>query len=89
MHGLRKTAARMLAEVGCSAHRTASVTGHKSAAEIEPYYTKAADQKRLASASIHRLEQRNRTASGKRPHSKVSNKELGALKWLHNINHKN
>jgi integrase len=32
MHGLRKTAARMLAEIGCSAHEIASVAGHKSRA---------------------------------------------------------
>jgi integrase len=75
MHGLRKTAARMLAEVGCSAHQIASVTGHKSLTEIERY-TKAADQKRLASAAIHRLERNgNRTASGKRPRSKVANRK--------------
>jgi integrase len=65
MHGLRKTAARMLAEIGCSAHEIASVTGHRSLTEIERY-TKAADQKRLAKAAIHRLERNgNRTASGK------------------------
>jgi len=45
MHGLRKTAARMLAEVGCPALEIMAVTGHKSLAEIERY-TRAADQKR-------------------------------------------
>jgi integrase len=66
MHGLRKTAARMLAEVGCSEHEIASITGHKSLAEIQRY-TKAADQKRMATAAIHRLEQNgNRTATAKR-----------------------
>jgi integrase len=66
MHGLRKTAARMLAEVGCSAHQIASVTGHRSLKEVERY-TNAADQKRLATAAIHRLEQNgNRTATAKR-----------------------
>jgi integrase len=77
MHGLRKTAARMLAEAGCSAHQIASITGHKSLAEIERY-TKAADQKRMATAAIHRLERNgNRTASGKRTRREVANK------WLH------
>jgi len=67
MHGLRKTAARMLAESGCSAHQIASITGHKSLTEVERY-TKAANQKRMATAAIHQLEQNgNRTASGKRP----------------------
>jgi integrase len=73
MHGLRKTAARMLAEAGCSVHQIASVTGHQSLKEIERY-TKGADQKRLATAAIHRLEQnRNRTRSGKRTPKKVAN----------------
>jgi integrase len=76
MHGLRKTAARMLAEAGCSAHQIASITGHKSLAEIERY-TKAADQKRMATAAIHRLERNgNRTASGKRSGGEVANKRL-------------
>ena len=51
MHGLRKTAARMLAEVGCSTHEIASITGHAALAEIERY-TKAANQKKLATAAI-------------------------------------
>jgi len=37
MHGMRKTAARMLAKAGCSALQIASITGHKSLAEIERY----------------------------------------------------
>ena len=73
MHGLRKTAARMLVEAGCSTHQIASVTGHRSLKEIERY-TKGADQKRLATAAIHRLEQ-NRTASAKRSPRKVPNKD--------------
>jgi integrase len=75
MHGLRKTAARMLAEAGCSAHQIASVTGHRSLKEIERY-TRGADQKRLATAAIHKLEQnRNRTASAKRASRKVQNED--------------
>jgi len=67
MHGLRKTAARMLAEAGCSAHQIASITGHRSLTEIERY-TRAADQKRMATAAIHRLERNgNRTATAKPP----------------------
>jgi integrase len=46
-HGLRKAAARRLAEAGCSANVIASITGHKSLNEIERY-TKAADQVRMA-----------------------------------------
>jgi integrase len=66
LHGLRKTAARMLAEVGCSVHEIASVTGHASLPEIARY-TKAANQRTMATAAILRLEQNgNRTSSGKR-----------------------
>jgi integrase len=67
LHGLRKTAARMLAEVGCSAMQIASITGHRSLKEIERY-TRAADQKTLSSAAILKLEQNTKgTSTAKRP----------------------
>jgi integrase len=67
LHGLRKTAARMLAEVGCSTLQIASITGHRSLREIERY-TAAANQRTLATAAILKLEQNaNRTESAKRP----------------------
>jgi integrase len=74
LHGLRKTAARMLAEVGCSTHEIASITGHRSLKEVERY-TEAANQRTLATAAIHKLERnaigtpiakRDRTLSAKR-----------------------
>lgn len=46
-HGLRKAAARRLAEAGCTAHQIASITGHRTLREIERY-TRAVDQQRLA-----------------------------------------
>jgi len=46
-HGLRKAAARRLAESGCSAHEIMAITGHRSLAEVERY-TRAASQERLA-----------------------------------------
>jgi integrase len=52
-HGLRKAAARRLAEVGCTSHEIASITG-QSLQEVERY-TRAADQVRLAEAAIHKL----------------------------------
>src|SRR5262249_35299520 len=52
-HGLRKAAARRLAEAGCTVHEIASHTGHASLGEVERY-TKAADQKRLAQAAMAR-----------------------------------
>jgi integrase len=50
-HGLRKAAARRLAEAGCSANVIAAVTGHKSLREVARY-TMAADQLRLARQGI-------------------------------------
>jgi integrase len=50
-HGLRKAACRRLAELGCSVHEIAAMSGHKTLKEIERY-TKAADQARLARAAM-------------------------------------
>lgn len=56
-HGLRKAAARRLAEAGCSANEIASITGHKTLAEVERY-TREVDQKKMARAAIDRLPER-------------------------------
>lgn len=53
-HGLRKAAARRLAEAGCSANQIMSVTGHKSLKEVERY-TRAAGQKLLAQSAMKRV----------------------------------
>jgi integrase len=53
-HGLRKAAARRLAEAGCSANEIAAVTGHATLEEVARY-TLAAEQKRLAQSAIKRL----------------------------------
>jgi integrase len=53
-HGLRKAAARRLAEIGCSAHEIAAITGHATLAEVQRY-TKAADRKRLAQSAMKKL----------------------------------
>jgi integrase len=50
-HGLRKAAARRLAEAGCTAPQIAAVTGHKSLREVE-LYIKDAAQIGLADAAI-------------------------------------
>ena len=55
--GLRKAAARRLAEVGCTTKQVAAVTGHKSLNEIERY-TRAADQERLAQEAVAKLRRR-------------------------------
>jgi len=54
-HGLRKAAARRLAEAGCSANEIAAITGHATLAEVARY-TKAAEQRKLAKAAMTRLE---------------------------------
>lgn len=53
-HGLRKAAARRLAEAGCSMHEIAAITGHKTLSEVSRY-TKAAEQKKLAEAAMRRI----------------------------------
>ena len=55
-HGLRKAAARRLAEAGCTTHEIAAVTGHATLKEVERY-TKEANQKRLAEAAFATLRQ--------------------------------
>ena len=53
-HGLRKAAARRLAEAGCTEHEIAAITGHASLREIARY-TKAVDQKKLATAAMEKV----------------------------------
>jgi integrase len=50
-HGLRKAAARRLAEAGCTAHEIGAITGHASLTELVRY-TRTADQRRLAEAAM-------------------------------------
>jgi integrase len=59
-HGLRKAAARRLAEAGCSTHEIAAITGHASLKEVARY-TEAADRNRLAVSAMAKI----RTLSGK------------------------
>lgn len=64
VHGLRKLAAAMLADAGCSTHEVAAITGHETLSMVQ-LYTKSADQQRLASAAVHRLETGGRGNRGK------------------------
>ena len=52
-HGLRKAAARRLAEAGCSANEIMAVTGHKTLSEVERY-VRAAEQEWLNEAAMKR-----------------------------------
>jgi integrase len=81
-HGLRKAAARRLAEAGCSASEIAAITGHKTLAEVERY-TRAADQVRLARQAIQR---QSENESGKPGLDEVANTtdealEINSLLW--------
>ncbi|MFX6357469.1 tyrosine-type recombinase/integrase, partial [Acinetobacter baumannii] len=81
-HGLRKAAARRLAEAGCSASEIAAITGHKTLAEVERY-TRAADQERLARQAIQR---QSTNQSGKPLSDEVANTtdevlKINSLMW--------
>jgi integrase len=43
-----------LAEIGCTAHQIAAITGHASLSEVQRY-TKAADRKRMAREAMAKL----------------------------------
>jgi integrase len=57
-HGLRKAAARRLAEAGCTSHQIAAITGHRTLGEIERY-TKAAEQRTLANSAMAQLQNKD------------------------------
>jgi len=60
-HGLRKSAARRLAEAGCTEHEIGAITGHASLHEVQRY-TRGADQRRLAISAISKI--KSRTSGG-------------------------
>lgn len=53
-HGLRKAAARRLAEAGCSAHEIMAITGHRTLKEVDRY-TRAAAQRGLAGSAMAKV----------------------------------
>lgn len=59
-HGLRKCAAAMLAEAGCTTKEISAITGQS--AQMVEHYTRQADQRHLALAAVAKLE----NARGKR-----------------------
>jgi integrase len=59
-HGLRKAAARRLAEAGCSEKQIAAVTGHTTLKEVARY-TRAANQERLAADAVDMLSNKRRS----------------------------
>ena len=59
LHGLRKCAARHLAEAGCSESEIMAITGHRTSRMVG-HYTKAANKKQQATAAIVKLELRRK-----------------------------
>lgn len=53
-HGLRKAAARRLAEAGCSPHEIMAITGHTTLKEVERY-TREANRRGLADDAMRRI----------------------------------
>lgn len=70
-HGLRKAAARRLAEAGCSARQIAAITGHRSLREVERY-TAAADQAALADAAMAAITGSDRERKLANPRNRVA-----------------
>ena len=58
-HGLRKAAARRLAEAGCTTLEIMAITGHREIEEVERY-TRSANQRNLATVAIDKLQRSNR-----------------------------
>lgn len=75
MHGLRKTAARILAEAGCDVLQIMAITGHKSL-PVLLQYVKDAQQRTLGRAAILQLEKhQTRTAIAKPPGSTTAKRK--------------
>jgi integrase len=53
-HGLRYSAAKTLAEAGCSTHQIAAITGHKTLGMVQKY-SKGVEQRRLATEAMTKL----------------------------------
>lgn len=78
-HGLRKAAARRLAEAGCSNQVIKAITGHVTDAEVTRY-TKAADQERLADVAIRALTKTDRVRKMANRGKRLANSGSTALK---------
>jgi integrase len=51
LHGVRKTTASILGEIGCTPHEIMAITGHQSLKEVQRY-TAGADMKKLAQEAM-------------------------------------
>ncbi|MGE5500923.1 MAG: tyrosine-type recombinase/integrase [Ignavibacteriales bacterium] len=71
-HGLRKAAARRLAEAGCTVHEIMSVTGHRTLKEVARYTAKA-DQKRRAESAMAKVGKTETEQSLSNPDNRLAN----------------
>ena len=63
LHGLRKLAAKTLAENGATTKQIKAILGHKSA-QMAELYTRAAERRRLAEAGIRKIAPKLRDDDG-------------------------
>jgi hypothetical protein len=66
LHGLRKAAARTLADAGCSEAVIMAIIGHVTSRMVT-HYTKSADRTNRARAAILKVERAGRRRNDKRP----------------------
>ena len=91
MHGLRKAAARRLAEAGCTDRQIMSITGHKTAQEVGRY-TRSAEQMKLAEQAMGLLKVSNPASSVRHFNDQVYDKSAqfeGAGRPGGDLNHPN
>lgn len=65
-HGLRKAAARRLAEAGCTAHEIMAITGHASLKELERY-TRTVSQAKTAEVAMGKIANSGSQTHGQTP----------------------
>ena len=74
-HGLRKAAARRMAEAGCTPHEIKAVTGHSTLAEVARY-TEAVNRAALADSGLEKvLRAKSGTKMANRPRVVSQNEE--------------
>lgn len=74
-HGLRKAAARRLAEAGCTPHEIMAITGHRTIKEVQRY-TERVERARLADTGM------KKTDPGTRTYKPSTNRQKSRLKSI-------
>lgn len=65
-HGLRKAAARRLAEAGCTHEEIKSITGHRTDKEVTRY-VEAANKEKLSASAMDKLQKAKKRTAGGQP----------------------